>query len=490
MQFPSWVQKFKEPKTEIKQIKNGFYKYAIDYKYNPAKGRSDKITLHLLGKITEEDGFVPSEKQMLRQKIFQMPNVDIKTFGVYHLFTSLLSEDIESLLALFPSEIGQSLLTIAMMRFAHQSPLKRIPDYHALDFCSQYWVTKGLDDKIITAVLKYVGENRNTLVDWMRKRLGINNDNQENFVMIDSTHVPTLSEHLHINAKDYNPQHSYVPQVRLMYIFSAQMRQPVYYRLINGNITDVTSMKTCVDELNVKEVIFIADKGFYSKKNVADLRQNLMYFIIPLYRTNKLIDYKPLQEANFKKNIKNHFAYQNRIIWFYKYERNSQILTTYLDEELRVEEETDYLLRTKTHPDKYNEEGYYEKLHQFGTLTLISYLPKEHSAQELYEAYKQRNEIEIMFDAYKHFLEADITYMQNRYVLEGWLMANFIAMIVYYRLYKQLKEAKKLSKYSPKDIVELSKSIYQSKINDTWRCSPITEKTKDLFKKIKIDYLT
>ncbi|GHT99735.1 hypothetical protein FACS1894126_6020 [Alphaproteobacteria bacterium] len=49
----------------------------------------------------------------------------------------------------------------------------------------------------------------------------------------------------------------------------------------------------------------------------------------------------------------------------------------------------------------------------FGTLTLTydTKIPK--TPEELYEIYKQRNEIETMFDAYKNFLEADKTYMQN-----------------------------------------------------------------------------
>jgi predicted nucleic acid-binding protein len=94
-----------------------------------------------------------------------------------------------------------------------------------------------------------------------------------------------------------------------------------------------------------------------------------------------------------------------------------------------------------------------------------------------------------MFDAYKNFLKADKTYMQDRFVLEGWLMANFIAMIAYYRLYSLLKEAKLLSNYSPKDMVELSKTIYQTKITEKWTLSEITKKTNQLFNKIKIDYL-
>jgi hypothetical protein len=79
--------------------------------------------------------------------------------------------------------------------------------------------------------------------------------------------------------------------------------------------------------------------------------------------------------------------------------------------------------------------------------------------------------------------------MQERYVLEGWLFANFIAMIAYYKLYVRLRQAELLSKYSPKDIIEQSKAIYKMKIRGTWQRSEITEKTRKLFAKIGIDYL-
>ncbi len=67
-------------------------------------------------------------------------------------------------------------------------------------------------------------------------------------------------------------------------------------------------------------------------------------------------------------------------------------------------------------------------------------------------------------------------------VLEGWLMANFIAMIAFYRLYQKLRTAKQLSKYSLKDIIELSKSISKIRINDKWHNTETTKNTKDLLK--------
>jgi hypothetical protein len=94
-----------------------------------------------------------------------------------------------------------------------------------------------------------------------------------------------------------------------------------------------------------------------------------------------------------------------------------------------------------------------------------------------------------MFDSYKNYLDADVSYMQNRYVLEGWLFANFIAMIAYYKLYIRLRQANLLNKNSPKDIIELSKAICKSKIRGNWNICETTDKTKKLFAKIGIDNL-
>ena len=107
----------------------------------------------------------------------------------------------------------------------------------------------------------------------------------------------------------------------------------------------------------------------------------------------------------------------------------------------------------------------------------------------VYESYKQRNEIEVMFDSFKNYLAADVSYMQNRYVMEGWLFANFIAMIAYYKLYVRLRQADLLAKFSPKDIVEQAKAIYQMKIRGNWHRSEMTDKTMKLFAKIGVDYL-
>jgi len=267
MYLPEWAEKHKEKYTEIRRIGNGFYKYKVEFVYSKEKKKTEKKTICLLGKVTEKDGFVPSSKDLLRQKSEELPQVDIKTFGLYKLFSELMQDEIASLTELFGSEQAERLLSFAMMRWAYQTPIKRATYYHSHDFCSEHWATKRMSDKTISMNLKELGENREKVVGWMKTLLGNVPEEEQNFVLMDSTHAVNVSENLAINAKGYNPNFDFDKQIRLMYLFSAQMKQPVYYRLVGGNINDVKSMAMCVKEMDIKDkVIFIADKGFSAPK--------------------------------------------------------------------------------------------------------------------------------------------------------------------------------------------------------------------------------
>jgi transposase len=63
-----------------------------------------------------------------------------------------------------------------------------------------------------------------------------------------------------------------------MYLFSAKMKRPVYYRLLDGNIVDVAAMALCVQEMGFSDVLYIADKGFYSRNNIAMLEERSLKY--------------------------------------------------------------------------------------------------------------------------------------------------------------------------------------------------------------------
>lgn len=150
---------YKEPRTEIKAIKGGYYKYQISYKYNPTKKRTDKITGPLLGKITQEDGFIPSDKDQLREQL-SPESVDIKEFGLSHMFLTLLSDELDSFKKLFSDELGDVLFAFALFRWGYSSPIKRAVEYYNHSYCFHYLGKRAITDKKVSSALKYVGEHR------------------------------------------------------------------------------------------------------------------------------------------------------------------------------------------------------------------------------------------------------------------------------------------------------------------------------------------
>jgi hypothetical protein len=56
-------------------------------------------------------------------------------------------------------------------------------------------------------------------------------------------------------------------------------------------------------------------------------------------------------------------------------------------------------------------------------------------AVDVFETYKSRMTIEVLFDGMKNVMEADHTYMQDEQTLQGWMFINHIALQWYRHLY-------------------------------------------------------
>jgi hypothetical protein len=461
--LPDWALQYKEKGTEIKLINGRYYKYQTKYRYDPLKKRSVRAKTVLLGSITERKGFVPSE---VMREALENPHYDTKSFGPFAVFQSMIPAEIQALQDVFEPQMAERILVCALMRWAFKSPIKRVALRHSQSFCSEIWCrNEVLNDKKITETLN--GANRAKVVQWMKKLLP---QAAEHLLLMDSTHFFSASENITTNEIGYNPHRIFEEQIRLMYMFSANFKRPIYFRPLNGNLTDVTTMKQCIDEMEFGEKItIVADKGFYSQANLANLKSQGLQYVVPVPRNDTAIDYAPFLSGDFEKT-RNYFLYQKRIIWFHEYNSQGKRYVTFLDERLRGEERQDFFLRKEQSENEsqkpWSEEDFDREFlarrHTFGTLTLAVDLAKECSAREIYEIYKQRNEIEVMFDGYKNFLEADKSYMQDRFVLDGWLFVNFIAMLAYYKLYDRLRQKKLLKKISPTDVLGISKGVYQN----------------------------
>ena len=215
-------------------------------------------------------------------------------------------------------------------------------------------------------------------------------------------------------------------------------------------------MSLTIEESQVQDAVLVADKGFYSKANMTLLAE------------------KKLQ-------------YVDTIIWYFNKQINeNQRVILYLDEDLRRAEQHDFLQRIEKEYANYSLENYHLKAKTHGTIALITNLNDTNTPEKIYQHYKSRAAIEILFDTFKNILFADTTYMRSNEAMEAWLFINHIALIFYYRLFKRLIKHKLLKKYSPKDILMHLNTIKKVKINDKWLNAEIATKSKAILEKLEI----
>jgi transposase len=282
-----------------------------------------------------------------------------------------------------------------------------------------------------------------------------------------------------VNRIGYNAHGDFAPQFNLMYAFSADEAQPVYYRVISGNVRDVTALSLTLEESGMKNGIIVADKGFASERNFKDIEATEIKYVVPLKRNSTEINYTAFKNGD-KSAFDGHFMFKGRPIWF----TSNGNIYSYLDLELKADEERGYLSAIERGTEGYTIEKFYEKQHEFGSITLKSNTGK--NAKETFLLYKQRREIEQSFDFLKNLLEQDKSYMQSEKSLETWAFINHIALLLCYKIYSLLKSKELISQYSIADFLSHLKYISKIKIDGIWKTSEITKKTAALISKMNL----
>lgn len=471
--FPEWAVRHKKPGTELRFIHGRYYLYEVTSRWNPDKKRAQKITGKLLGKITEEKGFVASTKSKVEA---QLKNLQIKAYGANYLITQLMVDCIARLKEHFPSE-WEYIIPCALFRLQYQSPLKNMHFHFAHSFLSEQFSHITLTPRKASELLRNIGAKRNKIIDFFKAFI-----HPGEHILFDVTHAHSKSEYLSIAKSGYNSQRDFEPQINLMLIFSPTLTLPVYYRILPGNIRDVKAFKLSLQESSISDAVLVADKGFYSKDNVNQLDEAQLKYILPMKRNNNLIDYSKLSESA-RQGMDGYFKYKDRYIWYYCYPHQKKLITIFLDESLKNREERDYLNRIETHPEDYTFKKFQEKNLQFGTLAMMTNLQAK-EPEEIYSIYKTRISVEVMANVFKNLLDADRSYMRNEQSLEGWMFINYIALFWYYKIYQLLNQHKLLSKYSPSDLLMHLAEIKKVKIDKLWHLAEITSTTDKLLKKL------
>jgi len=485
---PEWALKHKRPHTELRLIRGRYYLYEVSSKWNPEKGRAQKITGKFLGTITEEDGFIESKKQRLLKEVEQLKNenknpqikkLSVKEYGITKYIDSYLNDYKQLLMKHFPDNWAE-IICLTYGRLTETSALKNMFHHYEHSYLSVLYPKLDLSARSVGELLKNLGYDRERILAFIHEFRKAND-----CILFDGTDIKSHSKKLMLNQDSKCKDGTFDKALNQMYIFSVGLQVPIYYRTLPGKVTDVKSFKYSLQESRITDATIITDKGFYSDGNIRELDEEKLNYLMPLRRNSHLIDYSIMKSEN-KKLFEGYFEFEKRFIWYYSIpaEQGKKVFI-FLDQELKTTEEKDYLNRISDQKENYSIEDFYEVQHKFGTISFLTNTNK--SGREIYTDYKNRGAIEQMIDTLKNVLEADKTYMQNEQTLEGWSFINYLALHWYYKILNLLKEKEVNNKFSPHDFLIKLKEVRKVKINDKWYLAETTKKTLDLLTNLGIN---
>lgn len=167
-------------------------------------------------------------------------------------------------------------------------------------------------------------------------------------------------------------------QLNVLMAYDINTSKPVLSRVYSGDTLDKISIKDLIERKNLHSLLFIVDKGFYSKENISLFSSNDNHYIVPLWANHKL--YK---EITTKGNMDNLFVFERSkkrsTVEYHEEVFEDKKVIYYRDLSQNALECTDYL--SKVEDGKYTMEEYLKKKDGFRTIVLESNLDR--SAEEI-----------------------------------------------------------------------------------------------------------
>ena len=354
---------------------------------------------------------------------------------------------------------------------------------------------------------------------------------EKEYLAYDTTSVSSYSEYIKAVRYGKNKDHDSLPQVNMALIVGEESGMPVYYRVLPGNISDVTTIRKLakdIDFLEIDKLKLVLDRGFYSASNINALFKGHHKFLIGVKANNgfvsRLVGKAKEEMHDFAHYSVDHEVYHWSSMEEWPYVQADGHGNVVLEEKrrvyvhvyyngLRAEDEkarfskalsmTEAALKSKEDltetqsslRDKYflvsetpkrgvkvqyKEDVIKKHMDQLGYFVLLSNEIKD-SAEAL-EVYRRKDVVEKAFDNLKDRLDMKRTAVHSDQSLAGKFFLQFLALIYISYIHKHMKDNNLYRNYSMQSLLDSLDIIERYDFEgQRYHCSEITQKQLDIY---------
>jgi len=419
----------------IKKIKGKEYAYDVKSVWSKEEKKVKKITTYL-GVVTNSE--TKEYKRARNKKTEQKQEKAILNYGdTYLINESLKNSDIyNDFKKILPKE-QDTLKSLLCYKILEGSAFLHTKTWFEGNIASQLFSKAEVDTQRISEFLSRLG-NENVQRSFFKRYLERIAPNV-NDVALDSTGLPN---EINIPLTQYGHHGSSIElETRLVMVVDIITKKPLYFRLIAGNICDVSTLINTNKELKkygLTTEFMLLDAGYYSDKNIRALCKEKISFLTRLPSGRKL--FKELinkTETSIEKN-KNSVFYNKRLLYVQEVETESCGYKCWayvcFDVEKKARDLKKYIL--KSEEEKKSDEEIDEGTKSVGKFVLIS--NKKLSKDEVVPLYYTRQCAEQSFGIIKSQIDILPLRTHTESTLKGYTFLCFLALILSIEIQQKL----------------------------------------------------
>lgn len=276
-----------------------------------------------------------------------------------------------------------------------------------------------------------------------------------------------------------------VSDVSIIYAVDPATREPLCMKVYKGNLPDASSFSDFLGEFAIERGLIVADKGFPLDAGQATFSGGRVGFVRPLKRSAKApsrlglyASLSPLDGSDggilCSKGSEEGEDGETRYYYLFR------------DLARSGKEESDYVAR-KAKKGGFSRADYDARKAKFGTVVFLSNM--DLTPGSVYEYYKLRWEIELVFKTYKSVLSQPTTREHDDWSVIGSEFINFLSTIITVRMQNKISALKADLKMGYSEAIDKLSGIVKATVEGdggAWRTCKLTKAEAELMEKLGI----
>ncbi len=477
--IPQEVSQFRPgPCTEIKQINGHYYVYMYQSVHLPS-GRWGKKTGKSIGTIIPGKGFIPNKNYGLYTGEESVDEITVLEYGQYALIESVAASVKAELEKHFPLDRAAQIFAYAGILLANGfTHLDQVQCYYEQSWLSQEYkdFTFRMGKDALDTLLDGLGRCTKRVTTYEQAAV-----DQSSAIAIDGHAIRSCSEENDLAESGYKHKKLGEDQINLLMGYDIVSKMPLFARMYRGSCNDKSTIEDITSLLRFSGVLFIVDRGFYSRKNLDRFSENGNTFIIPIPANTDAFRLAmgdlTYTDSFYYRAGKKHARIE------YREKRLSDTENVYVFRDIDENEKCrfNYLHSMELGKSGYTQEGFDKNKELFGVYVFQS--NSGLTPEEIFAAYKKRWGIETLYQYLKNKGDYNDLMFQDYYKEQGFSFIMLVAGQIHQKMIAAVKTLNN-STISTQDVLLAARCMKMERRGNVWNLKNTKKKDLELFKKL------